>query len=132
MHVPVFIDRAFNAVDPAETEGFFYGVIIGKVCFTSVFFQKNKPYLCLPGVVLCQPASPLLTVSRCISHRTFCMPGLTLINTLHPSSRLTASSHCFWLLRKCAGASFASLTMESSSAFAAWSLPAIFRHRARR
>ena len=82
MHVPVFIDRTLNTINPTKTEGFLYGIIIRKVRFPSVFFQEDKPHLSLPGVVLIQPDSPLPTVSRCISHHTFCIPSLTMINIL--------------------------------------------------
>jgi len=41
------------------------------------------------------------------------------------NSRLTASSQIFWLLRKCGGASFASLRMDSSSVLAAVFLPTL-------
>jgi len=80
VHVSVFIDRAFDSVDPSETEGLLDGVVIRKVRFSSVFFQKDKPYLSLTGVILLQPGSPLPTVSRCISHRAHSISRLYLLN----------------------------------------------------
>lgn len=87
MHVSVFVDRSLNAVDPSETEGLLYRVIIGKVWFSSVLFQKDKPYLGLRGVILLEPDSPLLTVSGCISHRA-CRVLFNLWEE-YPSAKLT-------------------------------------------
>ena len=68
VHVMIFVYRALDAIDPTETESFFYRIIVRNVRFSRVLLQENEPYFDLFGMVFFQPITPLLPVSRFVSH----------------------------------------------------------------